>query len=283
VVLLCYLLARNLTAPLRVLQRAVYSVGRGDFSARVGLNRRDEFGRLGRAFDDMAERIETLLQAERRLLADISHELRSPLARLSVAVELARSAEDPEPALNRIQKESERLNDLVGELLEVTRAEGDPSSRRREPFCLDDILREIADDASLEAEARGCFVRLETPDRTPFEGDPELMRRAVENVVRNAIRYAPEGTAVEISLTGRTIRVRDYGPGVPEESLTRIFDAFYRVETDRDRASGGAGLGLAIARRAVEIHGGALHARNAHPGLEVEISLPPSSQHQEHH
>jgi signal transduction histidine kinase len=235
-------------------------------------------GRAGRTFDRMADRIQTLVDAERRLLLDISHELRSPLARLRVAVELARSGQNRDAHLDRIDKEAERLNSLVGGLLQVTRAEGDPDSLRREPVRLDRLLEELVADSSLEAQSLGSQVRLINAQPATVQGDPELLRRAIENVIRNAIRHAPEGTEVEASLEaadGRPVlRIRDYGPGVPEEALPRIFDAFYRVETDRDRASGGAGLGLSIARRAVELHKGTIRARNTEPGLLVEIDLP---------
>ena len=277
-VFLCYLLAFYLTYPVRTLQRAVERFGRGDLSARSATRRRDELGDLGRTFDRMADRIQTLVDAEHRLLLDISHELRSPLARLRVAVELARSGENREAHLDRIDKEAERLNSLVGGLLQVTRAEGDPTSLRREPVRLDRLLEELAADSSLEAASHGSEVRLESPPPVTIQGDAELLRRAVENVIRNAIRHAPDATGVEVSLETATdravVRVRDYGPGVPEEALPRIFDAFYRVESDRDRASGGAGLGLSIARRAVELHKGTIRARNAAPGLLVEIDLP---------
>ncbi len=277
-IFLCYVLAFYLTQPVRRLQRAVERFGHGDLSARAASPRRDELGDLARTFDRMADRIQTLVDAERRLLLDISHELRSPLARLRVAVELARSGEDREAALNRIEKEAERLNGLVNGLLQVTRAEGDAGSLRREPVRLEQLLDELVADASLEARARGCDVRLAGAQPTLVQGDPELLRRAIENVIRNAVRHAPDGTAVEAALEasdGRAmVRIRDYGPGVPEDALPRIFDAFYRVESDRGRASGGAGLGLSIARRAVELHKGVIRARNAAPGLEVEIELP---------
>ena len=277
-VFLCYLLAYYLTYPVRKLQRAVERFGRGDLSARSASRRRDELGELGRTFDRMADRIQTLVDAEHRLLLDISHELRSPLARLRVAVELARSGQNRDAYLDRIDKEAERLNSLVGGLLQVTRVEGDPASLRREPVRLDRLLEELVADSSLEAESRGSQVRLAGAQPATVEGDAELLRRAIENVIRNAIRHAPSGSAVEAGMEvtgGRvTVRIRDYGPGVPEEALPRIFDAFYRVETDRDRASGGAGLGLSIARRAVELHKGTIRARNTEPGLVVEIDLP---------
>jgi two-component system sensor histidine kinase CpxA len=226
----------------------------------------------------MAGRIETLLTAERRLLGDISHELRSPLARLGVAVELARSGDDLDSALNRIQKESDRLNSLVGQLLQVTRAEGDPNSLRRDRVRLDELLQQLVDDAHIEAAARGCTLAYGQREPVTVAGDPELLRRAMENVIRNAIRYSPRETPIEVALARRNgkalVEVRDYGPGVPEEALPRLFDPFYRVETDRDRSSGGIGLGLSIARRAIQLHKGAIRARNAHPGLEVELELP---------
>ncbi len=276
--LLSYAFVLYLTSPLRSLKRAVEKFGRGDLATRTNSTRRDEFGELARTFDQMAGRIETLLTAERRLLLDISHELRSPLARLSVAVELARSGEDREAALNRIEKEADRLNSLVTELVQVTRAEGDPLSSRSEPLRVDELLADLAEDCGLEAKARGCRIELKAAPPIALCGDPELLRRAVENVVRNAIRHAPPESAVEIGLertaAAARISVRDYGPGVPPEHLARIFDPFYRVDTDRNRSSGGAGLGLAIARRAVELHKGRIEARNAEPGLLVEIELP---------
>jgi signal transduction histidine kinase len=277
-VLLCYWLAYHLTSPVRALQKSVERFGRGDLAARAGSTRRDELGQLARTFDRMAGRIETLLAAERRLLLDISHELRSPLARLGVAVELARSGENLDAALNRIQKESDRLNALVGQLLQVTRAEGDPSSLRRDPLRLDELVQQLVEDSGIEAAAHGCAVHYGKREPALVEGDPELLRRAIENVIRNAIRYAPPESTVEVALARRNgtavVDVRDQGPGVPEEALPRLFDAFYRVDTDRNRTSGGIGLGLSIARRAVELHKGIIRARNAHPGLEVELELP---------
>ena len=280
-ILLCYWLAWHLTSPVRQLQKAVERFGRGDLSARVGSTRRDELGQLARTFDRMAGRIRTLLGAERRLLLDVSHELRSPLARLGVAVELARSGDDLQSNLNRIQKESDRLNSLVGQLLQVTRAEGDPNSLRRDHVRLDQLVQQLVDDSRIEASAHGCELKYENREPVAVEGDPELLRRAVENVIRNAIRYSPKGTTVEVTLARHdgkaVVEVRDHGPGVPEDALPRLFDPFYRVESDRNRVSGGIGLGLSIARRAIELHKGSIRARNAQPGLEVEMELPAAS------
>lgn len=275
--LLCYVFARQLTSPLRRMQKTIERFGRGDFSARVNARRADELGQLGRAVDQMAERIESLLKSQRRLLQDISHELRSPLARLGVAVELARGGGDADAAFNRIQREADRLNVLVGELIQVTRAEGDPAGLAVEPVRLDELVRVIVDDVHIEAERHHIDLTLNASE-AEMEGNPELLRRAIENIVRNAIRYSPDGGRVEVSLkragSNYRLAVRDFGSGVPDESVEQIFDPFYRVEKDRGRTSGGVGLGLAIARRAVELHRGAIQASNQHPGLLVEIDLP---------
>jgi signal transduction histidine kinase len=278
VALLCYALARYVTSPVRELRTAVDRFGRGDLTARAEEKRHDELGDLAVAFNSMADHIQTLLAAERRLLFDISHELRSPLARLSVAVELARTDEQGARFLDRIQKEADRLNSLIRQMLEVTRTEGDPSRLKAESLRIDELVEGLVDDCSIEAQARGCVLRFESTGAVTLDGDSELLRRAIENVVRNAIRYAPPQSKVEVTLEDATgwakIRVRDYGPGVPEAALPRLFDPFYRVEQDRDRKSGGVGLGLAIARRAVELHKGKLRASNSSPGLLVEIDLP---------
>jgi signal transduction histidine kinase len=273
----CYVLARHLTSPLRQMQKTIERFGKGDFSARVNSRRRDELGQLARTVDQMAERIDQLLKSQRRLLQDISHELRSPLARLGVAVELARGGGDATVALNRVEKEADRLNTLVGELIQVTRAEGDPAGLVTEHVQLDDLVRMILDDVHIEADKRSVILR-PAVGKAQVEGNPELLRRAIENILRNAIRYSPEGAQVDVSLSrgqnSFVLAVRDYGDGVPEESLASIFDPFYRVEKDRGRTSGGVGLGLAIAKRAVELHRGSMRASNVHPGLEVRIELP---------
>jgi len=278
VTLLCYGFAYHLTSPVTRLRSVLERFGQGDLAARAAINRKDELGQLSSSYNQMADRIQTLLAAERRLLLDISHELRSPLARLGVAVELARSGEDRDHMLDRIQKEADRLNELVAELLQVTRVEGDPSMQKSETVPLDELLADIVYDSLLEAKAKDCTLLLKAPSAITLNGDEELIRRAVENVIRNAIRYAPVGTPIDIELkrSGEMaeICVRDHGPGVPAEALPRIFDPFYRVDSDRNRISGGLGLGLAIARRSVELHKGKLTARNANPGLLVTIELP---------
>ena len=278
IVFLGWALSAGIIAPLRRLATAVESFGRGDLSARVRSERKDEIGNLARSFNGMADRIETLLTAERRLLQDVSHELRSPLARLSFAAELMKDTSNPEASLARVRREINRISGLVATLLQVTGAEGDPSARRSARLSLNALVDDIISDCRLETEARQ--VRIEGPVRAPaveVEGDDELLRRAVENVLRNAIRFAPAGTTVaaelESSGSNAILRVRDSGPGVPEDLLARIFDPFFKVDESRDGGSG-AGLGLSIARRAVLLHGGEIKAENMRPGLRVTLVIP---------
>lgn len=279
IALLCWVLARDIVVPVRAIAGAVDRFGRGELGTRVDTRRRDEIGHLGQAFNQMAARIETLLTAERRLLQDISHELRSPLARLNIAIELARTAADRDAAAGRLQREVNRLTELVGSLLEVTRAEGDPSLRRSEIVRVGDVLHDVAQACQLEADARGCRLVVHDAVTRSLIGDPELLRRAVENVVRNAIRYAPAQTDVELEARDEphalTISVRDAGTGVPDELLPRLAQPFFRVEDARDYApDSGVGLGLSIAQRAVQLHHGRLVAENAHPGLRVTLTFP---------
>jgi two-component system sensor histidine kinase CpxA len=227
----------------------------------------------------MAERIATLLAAERQLLQDVTHELRSPLARLRFSVELARSAENREAALDRVRKDVGRLAVLVDELLQLTRAEGDPAAKAVEMISLEPLIASVVEDCAIESHVKSCTIEFRTIGRgASLLGDSDLLHRALENVLRNAVRHAPDMTTVEVSLRASEseaiISIRDHGEGVPDEALGAIFEPFFRVESDRSRSSGGVGLGLAIARRAVALHHGTVSARNAGPGLCVEITLP---------
>jgi two-component system sensor histidine kinase CpxA len=275
------MLSRMLIRPIRTIARGAEQIGQGKLDHRIAVAGKDELGELAAEFNRMSDRLKELDQLKSDFVSSVTHELRSPLARLAVAVELARSGEDRNATLDRIQKEADRLNALVGELLQVTRAEGDPAAMRREDVQLDELVREVAADCDLEARVRKCRVAPGAGGPVWVKGDPELLRRAVENVVRNAMRHAPVESPVEVTASadgGRVrVTVRDYGPGVPDEHLRTIFQPFFRVETDRGRSTGGAGLGLAIAQRAVELHHGSITARNATPGLLVEIDLPVNS------
>lgn len=278
IVLLCYALAVTLARPLRDLRETMVKFGSGDLDVRSGLRRNDEIGDVAQAFNDMAGRMKTLLTAERRLLQDISHELRSPLNRLGFAVELARSSQDRNAALDRIKHESNRLTSLVGELIQMTRAEGDPAERINEPLDLSEQVEQVVREAEIEAEVRQVKLVRRWQGSFRILGDAVLLARALDNVIRNAIRHTAAGTSVEIAIEGHpgeaVVSVRDQGPGVPEEMLASIFKPFFRVENDRGRDSGGIGLGLAIAQRAIVLHHGEISAHNAQPGLIVDLRLP---------
>lgn len=300
--LVCYLLAWSMTSPVTRLRKAAQSLAAGDLSARTGApvrGRHDEMTELMRDFDRMAERIEGLVDSQSRLLKDVSHELRSPLARLSVALGLARqraaSEVDPqvapelESSLNRIELEADRLNQLIQRLLTISRLESGADGIRKTRLSLRELVEQVAHDAEYETPGRGCRVTSsadppsDAADEFLVEADPDLLRSAVENVVRNATRYTAEGTTVEVRLerqlsaTGEEIvvRVLDSGPGVPDEALQKIFEPFYRLDDARNRQTGGAGLGLSIADRAIRLHGGQLRASNRKEGgLQVEIRIP---------
>ena len=281
-----YLLALYLTSPVKTLKSVVQSFAEGNLDARVTPrlgNRHDELADLGREFDHMAERIEALISSQKRLLADISHELRSPLARLTVALELARKSTSGKgvAALDRIEMETERVNKLVGQLLALTRLESGAESVPPENVALEELVQQVIDDANYEAKPLNKEVKAMQLDPCRVRGSQELLRSGIENVVRNAIRYTAEGSAVEVALSAKLdsalLTVRDYGPGVPEAELGHIFEPFYRVGEARERSSGGVGLGLSIADRTVKLHGGAIRAANAHDGLLITIELPLSA------
>lgn len=282
--LVCYLLARYLTRPLARLRRATRSLAEGDLAARAGASvtaRRDEIGALGRDFDAMAERVEGLVTAQQRLLRDVSHELRSPLSRLQVALGLARKRSEPElsPDLDRIELEAERLNELIGQILTLTRLERELAAEQSVPVDLAGLVREVVEDANYEARPRQRNVELQATVNGSVQGRPQLIRSAVENVVRNAVRFTPEGTTVEVSMTSLngtiSICVRDHGPGVPATALSHLFEPFYRVDESREREGGGYGIGLAITERTIRRHGGSVTARNhSTGGLVVQMELP---------
>jgi len=222
--------------------------------------------------------MERLITSERRLLSDISHELRSPLARLKFAMKLARTSPDPAAALERIERDVNRIASLVSDIVAINVVEDDPALEEKKDICIRDIIDEVTNDCQVEAQARGCTIQVTGRVCGEVLGNPELLRRAVENVVRNAVRYSPERTAVEVELgedeNDARITVRDFGPGVPEQAMERIFDPFFRVEEARNTNGGGSGLGLSIAKRAVCVHRGKIVAENATPGLRVTISIP---------
>ncbi len=277
-------LARYLSRPVAALRSATRRLAVGDLSARVGppvARRSDEIGALARDFDAMADRVEALVGSQRRLLRDVSHELRSPLARLRVALELARrpTRHPADEALDRIEREAGRLDELIGRILLLEKLQAGSLQKPGEQWDLADLVREVCDDASFESKPKECEIVLEAPRSVPFAGSAELVRSGLDNIVRNAVRHAPAGTAVDVRLRAAgatvTIVVRDRGEGVADDQLEALFQPFARVGESRDRESGGSGLGLAIARRAIELHGGEVRARNYEDGgLEVTVDLP---------
>lgn len=287
--LVCYLLSWYLTKPIVRLRAATRQLAAGDLAVRIGApaaQRSDELAGLMRDFDAMAERIETLVKAQSRLLNDISHELRSPLARLNVALGLARQRSGVESVdmLDRIEMEASRLNELIGRILTLARLEDGEQGVPQTPVPLGELVANVAEDAEFEAQERHCHVHTVIPEGDwEVRGNDSLLHSAVENVVRNAIRYTQEGTSVEIELASESspngleavLNVSDAGTGVPPDALEKLFLPFYRLDDARGRLTGGVGLGLAITERAVRFHGGKVSAFNrTGGGLRVEIRLP---------
>lgn len=280
--LLCYALAKYISSPIRKLRNATHQLAAGDLSVRVAENvgkRRDELSDLARDFDNMAERIESLIKTQQRLNSDISHELRSPLARLNVALEIAKQKSNVEtaPMLGRIEDESNRLNEMIGRLLVLAKLESGAADFEPSLVDLTELVKGVTEDAAFEAEAKGKKVNLSSTEKCLLMGSENLLRSAVENVLRNAVKYTADDTVVDVSLVRSddlaVIRIQDHGGGVPEGELDKLFRPFYRVGEARERRTGGIGLGLAIAHRAVEAHKGTIRAINNNGGLMVEMKF----------
>jgi len=263
-------LASLLTRPIRRLRLAAQSMAAGNLDIRVGGKGSDEVAELARDFDVMAERLREMLHSQRRLLSDVSHELRSPLARLRVALELMEKSDNREKAVKRIEKEADELERLVSNLLSLARLESGQMTLERKPVALVPLLQAVVNDADFEAAAKQRHVQLDVEQEFTVDGDPVLLRAAVENVVRNAIRHTREHSTVTVHLTacsgGAMIEVCDSGEGVPETELSRMFEAFTRIGEARDRHSGGFGLGLSITGQVMTAHGGTVSAANRNEG-----------------
>lgn len=282
--LVCFALTWYLTRPISQLQKATQAFARGDLTARAQPSlgkRQDEFADLAEDFDLMAERIERIIQSQKRLLSDVSHELRSPLTRMQIAASLAQKTASPgsKGHIDRIELEVQRLDEMIGELLQMAALERGHINEDRANFMLNDLLDIIVEDARFEAEAHNKTVDYYSDHEIAFNGYYSLLARAIENVLRNAIRHTPDDTCVTVSTSetqfGIEIKVCDSGYGVSEEHLEKIFDAFYRPTDARERTSGGAGLGLAIAKRGIEANGGKITAYNQPgSGLCVVFYLP---------
>lgn len=286
--LICSLLTRYLTTPVLRLQEMSQKLTAGDLSVRAGPDlsrRRDEFGDLVRDFNAMASKIEELISRQRQLTSDVSHELRSPLARLNVALDLGRERKGNDPAFDQMETDIRLLDEMIGRLLTIAKLDIAAPQFAMTDVDLCDLLPQIVRHAEFESRAARGGISLTSSGPCVVRGNAELLHSAIENVVRNAARYTEAGTSVEVRMDCENvsgipsvrISVRDYGPGVPESDLKNIFQPFYRVATARDRQSGGTGLGLAIADRVVRIHAGTIHAEAAAPhGLRVDIVLPQS-------
>jgi two-component system sensor histidine kinase CpxA len=289
--LVCFWLARYITGPVGQLQSAVRQLADGNLNSRVGsviTHRKDELADLGRDFNRMAERIESLMVSQQRLLRNVSHELRSPLSRLTVALDLAHQDSDPaiRGYLDRIAREANLLNNLIESLLKLARLESRTEPLDQTTVELDALVCEVAADVDFEARSRGCGVRVTSLQPCIVYGVRDLLHSAIENIVRNGAAYTKKGTEIEVSLAralgsgqdSAVIHVRDFGEGVPGDDLDTIFKPFYRTADARERSSGGFGLGLTITAEAVRLHGGQVRAENClGGGLLVEVTLPLSA------
>ena len=282
---ICYLLTRYLTTPILRLREASQHLAAGELSTRAAAEmerRQDELGSLVRDFNTMADRIEELISRQRQLVSDVSHELRSPLARLNVALDIGRQRKGDDPAFDQMEQDLESMNEMIGRLLSIARLDASTTPVAMTEVDLSELVSKIVRSAQFELQESNA-VHLNMSGQYFVLANAELLHSAIENVMRNAIRYTEGDSPIEVCLRSQEfapsnfvrLAIRDHGSGVPESELLNIFQPFYRVAEDRDRLSGGTGLGLAIAERVVRIHGGTIHARNAAPhGLEVEILLP---------
>jgi two-component system sensor histidine kinase CpxA len=278
-----FILARFIVVPVRRLRLAEQQVAAGDLSVRVAHTvgkRTDDIARLARDFDVMTERVDALMQSQQRLMRDVSHELRSPLARLQALLSIARQKADAEHAeqIDRMESELERLDELIGQILVFSRLEIQDAIVRR-PTDIVDLARNIVDDASIEAQVAEKHIQMNGPERCVIDLDSGLVQSALENVLRNALRYTPPGMSVDVSILEDAHDIRvvvdDHGPGIPEDALESVFEPFYRVAAAEQSHSSGGGIGLAIAKRGIELHQGGITAENREGGgLRIEIVLP---------
>ncbi len=278
---LAYAASSAIARPIERFRKAAQSLGSGEMDVRIDHKRiggSAEMRSLACDFNRMADRIQSLVQAQQALIRDTSHELRSPLARMKVATEIAlQTDKSPTESLNRISRTIDQMDKLISDMIEISKLQSGEIVLSVEPVDVIASLQSVVADAEFEATGSGKLVNYSAPKELRMRTDIALISRAFENVVRNAIRYTPSERVVDIVVSaenGLTLKIRDYGPGVSEEDCKRIFDTFYRVGTDRDRRTGGFGLGLSIARRSIESLGGKIFADNAYPGLLVTIQVP---------
>ncbi|PKG55449.1 two-component sensor histidine kinase [Shewanella sp. Choline-02u-19] len=278
--LLCGLFAWHLGKPLRSLKSSADALANGDLSSRVDsatAKRNDEIGQLAQAFNGMADSVEDMVKSQQRLISDISHELRTPLTRLKLSLALSRKKGQETQETQRIEYEADLLEQMIAELLELSRVKLNASESKRN-LELAEALSQVLDDADFEAQQQNKQLHIDIDESIRVPLYPRPLSRAVENLLRNAIRYATSQITIQASITGQLIKLEiiDDGPGIPDTAdLEAIFKPFYRPQSARDRESGGWGLGLAIAEAAVTAHQGQIKAENGSPtGLKITITLP---------
>ncbi|MBT8102737.1 MAG: HAMP domain-containing protein [Gammaproteobacteria bacterium] len=278
-----YFLARTISRPIGRLRESANAIADGRLDTRVAEGvgkRRDEIGQLAMDFDRMADELQRAWLKQSELTRNVSHELRSPLARLRVALELVRRKTGDLPELDKIDAETMRLDELIGRILEFSRLDADPHEAKT-PIDLDDLVRSVVDDVCYEYGDLGgnSSIEIHADAACSVNGYPNALRSCVENVLRNAMRHSRGDAKVQVHLGTEArqavIAVEDQGGGVAEDELERIFEPFYRSKTTRaDQSRRSGGLGLAIASRATALHGGSIRAVNKGNGLRVEIRLP---------
>jgi len=277
---LVQILARGMTSPLREMADVAGAMARGDYGRRVTATSRDEVGELARAFNAMAVQLAEVDRVRRDLVANVSHELRTPITALRANLEnLVDGVEQPDAeTLRTMLRQTERLGALVAQLLDLSRLESGAVPLQRRTFAVEAVLEDAASESRLHAPGVDVSVLVESPEPMA-DGDPARVHQVVANLLDNAVRYSPPGGTVELSARrGKgtvTIEVRDHGPGISEEDSSRVFERFYRADASRSTGPGGAGLGLAIARWIVDLHGGEIRAEQAQPtGCRMVVVLP---------
>lgn len=274
-------LARSVSKPVNTLRKASAEIAEGNFQVRVSHElggRKDELGQLGQSFDHMASKIESLIGSQKQLFRDISHEIRTPLTRQKIAIELARDAENAEPMLVKIEQQNQVIEDLIENLLTLMQLE-DNKVKAITALDLSDVINAVISDAELNLNAKHLMLEKDLAIHLPSKGDSRLLTRALENLLMNAIKFSPEHSTISVNgkLSGEqiVITVSDQGPGIPEQELSNIMDAFYRADKSRHNSTGGFGLGLAIADKIIKQHGGTLLLENKTScGLNATITLP---------
>lgn len=283
--ILYWLIARSLTKPLIAMQQATAKFGDGELSTRVSLKaqRNDEIADCAMSFNLMADKLEQNIEAHQRLLADVSHELRSPMTRLQIALGLAQQKGISEDILNkhlqRCELEVIRLDDMITNVLTLSRLENTINKMELMSVDVEHLITLCVEDAQYIADKKSVKIHLNSKDRPIIQADPNLLSSAISNILNNAVKYSPESSSLETTLVVQknklVIRIVDHGIGVPAEELKNLFEPFYRVAHARDRETGGTGLGMAIAKQAVVAHNGTIKAENnQHNGLTVIIELP---------